>query len=133
MIYYLDYKHKEWPAQERLCRDLGVSHSRIKGNGADFHLLKIVLSFLTRKPLSWYRLFSALGEYWDCKILIRYLEKEAAMVRTAKNKDLVESILRAAGKNLVVESREDWPELIGLFGQKLAHLRYYDEFYKDKV
>ena len=128
MIYYLDVRHKNWPAQERLCRSLGVSYSRIKGNGTVFTLKKAIMTYLAKKPLGWHLLFSVLDEYWECIIQLRILEKEAVKVNNDRNRYMIEQILRQAGQNLIHESPADWPELVGLYCQKLVHLRYYEEF-----
>ena len=128
MTFYLDIQDDDWPAQERLCRDLGIAHSRIKGNGTAFQLRKAIFSYLAKKPLSLLHMLSVLDDYWDCKIQLHYLAKEAEMYDNERNRSLIEHILWQAGQNLIRESPLDWPELIGLFCQKLAHLRYYDEF-----
>jgi len=128
MTVYLDERDNDWPAQERLCRDLGVSHQQIKRNSTAFQLRKVIFSYLAKRPFGLFRLLSALDDYWDCKIQLRILTHEAEKYESERNHAMIEQIVRQAGQNLIRESPADWPELIGLFCQKLAHLRYYDEF-----
>lgn len=128
MTFYLDLTQRDWPAQERLCRDLGVSHSRIGGNGEAFRLKKVLLAYLAKKPLGIFRLLSILDDYWDCRIQLHILVDEAKKFDSERNRAMIEEIIWQAGQNLIRESPGDWPELVGLFCQKLAHLRYYDEF-----
>ena len=129
MVYYLDDEHQEWPAQERLCNDLGISFCRARGEGAPFTALGAAFAFLARKPWQWLKLFSVLSEYWECKYYLLLLRGEADIVRTEENDRLVRHILRQAGQNLIREPSVHWSELCGLYSQKLVHLAYYDAFF----
>ena len=128
MTFYLNTQDTDWPAQERLCRDLGVAHSSIEGNGRAFQLGRVALSFLAMKPWGLFRLFYVLDDYWDFKLQLRILEKEAQRYDSSRNRGMIDHIILQAGQNLIREPSKHWPELIGLYCQKLAHLRYYDEF-----
>ena len=118
---------KDWAAQERFCRKLGLSRAPDTDKVA-FGLTKAVFAHILRKPWQLYRLFPALVEYGDCKMYLVLLESEARKVRTPRNGDLVDHILMQGGRCLVRESPKDWPELCGLVVQKLSHLKYYDEW-----
>ena len=127
MPYCLDQQHEDWPAQQLFCRRLGITLCLEWERGEAFTLIKAARRYLIRQPWYWYRLIPALREYGDCKYHLAYLRREAGKVRTVRNRVLVEHILQQAAMNLVRESPENWPELGGLFSQKLAHLGYYDE------
>jgi hypothetical protein len=122
----------DWPAQELLCRRLGISYSRTKGNGTDFALCKALLSCLRHKPWHCCRILSVLNVYFDCKLYIHALRKEAGKVRNSRNQEIVNHILRQAGASLIREPQDHWPELIGLFTQKLVHVGYYEEICEDR-
>jgi len=125
---YIDTLEHDWPARELLCRDLGVPHSRIKGRTTAFQLKKVVLSYLARRPFGLLRLLSVLDDYWDCKVQINYITKEALSYDNDRNRGMIEHIMEQACQSLLREPPAHWPELMGLYCQKLAHLRYYDEF-----
>ena len=128
MEILLDRQHKDWPARERLCHDLDIPYRRANGADASFGAIRASLSFLAKKPWGLPRLFSALSDYWDCKIYLRILEREGEKVRTGKNRDLVAHFIYQAGLNMVREPSCDWSEIVGLQSQKLAHLQYYEDF-----
>ena len=127
MEFYISDKDDNWPAQERLCRSLGISYSRANTESSAFHLRKAVFSYLIKKPLRLYRLLLLINEYWNCKLYLHVLKTDGDKVRTAQNKEIVDQILDQAGQNLVRESPDDWSEIVGLHSQKLAHLKYYEE------
>ncbi|MCL2121635.1 MAG: hypothetical protein FWH28_05230 [Clostridiales bacterium] len=92
----------------------------------------MTLAFLCRKPWLIFRLFSAVGEYYQCQFHILLLHKEADKVRTEQNSNLLDRIIHNAGECLVCSSCADWPELIGLSAQKIVHLAYHDDLISGK-
>jgi len=120
----------DWAAQEYLCRRLGVSFSHTNENEKDFGTVKVMVSFLLRKPWLCYRLIPAINEYWECKYYIAVLQKDAVNIRTDINDGIVNYMLNQAWQDLIRESPVDWPELMGLVSQKLMHLRYHDEIHQ---
>jgi len=127
MIYFLDDQHKDWAAHELLCRRIGIPYSRTREKGMASTLRAALLSHVIRKPQYLIRLLSFLNVYWDCKLQSHILQKEAGKIRNKHNRMIVEHILRQAGHCMVSEPQGAWPEIIGLFSQKLAHVGYYDD------
>ena len=112
---------KDWLARDFLCRCLGMGASEDSA-------LKSSLAFVAKHPFRLRHLLSSLVEFWDFKAYLAYLRRQGEKVADAKNRELVDQIVWQAGRNLCEESADDWPEIVGLFAQKLAHLRYYEEF-----
>ena len=126
MDYYLDHQNRDWPAQERFCRKLGITlcADSVEGNVFDFK--RALLSCIV-KPEYWKKVFPAFMEYCDCRLNMQILYGEADQVRTEKNTDLVDCILGQAEQSFLSEDPMDWPEVGGLISQKLLHLKYYEE------
>ena len=127
IVYYLDQNDKNWAAQERFCRRLGIPFSYAEEEGVDFHKNAAIFGLLIRKPWLVFRVFTVLNEYWTCRYYVDMIAREAKLLQTRENESLVESILHQVGLNLIFESPKDWSELMGLLSQKLVHLRYHLE------
>ena len=77
-------------------------------------------------------MLQAIEEYYACLCYIRYLNQSAERVADAGNEDFVLRILEQGRVSLAHSQKEEWPELAGLWNQKLLHLRYYEELFGKK-
>ncbi|MCL1849220.1 MAG: hypothetical protein FWF83_06090 [Clostridiales bacterium] len=127
MIYHIDHQDKEWAAQERLCRRLGVPFTYARGEGRPFDANKAVFAQLIRKPWLIFRAMTVSNEYWTCRYYIDLLRKEADYLQNSENYGMIINIMDQVGENLIHEQPKDWPEILGLISQKLQHLRYHHE------
>ncbi len=126
----LDRNFAGWPAQWRFCLALGYRPGFGGTPSEAFSFKKAVGGFLAEQPVyRWNKLFQALEEYYACLFHIRYLMQSAEKVAHEDNEAFIRQILEQSRVSLAKSAKEDWPELTGLWNQKLLHLRYYEDLF----
>lgn len=133
MNFCLDRNSPGWPAQWRFCLALGLRPNFDGPPSEAFSFKKAIRSYLSARPIyQWGKVLQAIEEYYACLCYIRYLNQSAERVADAGNEDFVLRILEQGRVSLAHSQKEEWPELAGLWNQKLLHLRYYEELFGKK-
>ena len=135
MYLALDRNFSAWPAQWRFCLLLGCRPGFGQGEGGAteaFSFQKVIRSYASSRPFyQWGRILQAFEEYYACLCYIRFLEESARKVVNEENEALARRIVEQGRKAFARSEKRDWPELAGLWSQKLLHLRYYNELFRE--